>query len=192
MFACRYVIRTRSEENSGAPGTGVRNGWEPPCRCWELNLRLWQAIKTLNCRAISSAPRYHFLNSLLRFSSRWMSNYKSKITLDATAQRVNGSTGLVLGFGPSVGPLDRNISWLSDDVTCGLWDRISSLPTFQTKGQSTMSMFRLQDLVNFSSMESREGRLGRRLGWYIACLANMRTRIGSQKLHKKTQVLCTL
>lgn len=27
-----------SEEGVEGPGTGVRNGYEPSCECWELNL----------------------------------------------------------------------------------------------------------------------------------------------------------
>lgn len=61
-----------------SPALELTDGWEPPCRCRELNLRPRQATETLNGWAISSAPRYHFLNSLLRFSSRWMSNYKKQ------------------------------------------------------------------------------------------------------------------
>lgn len=46
----------RSEVGIGFPGTGVTDGWKPPCGCWEPNPRLPQERQVLLTTAPSRQP----------------------------------------------------------------------------------------------------------------------------------------
>lgn len=43
LLPCMYMCQThawclwKSEEGIGSPETGVTDGWEAPCGCWEMN-----------------------------------------------------------------------------------------------------------------------------------------------------------
>lgn len=53
-----------AEEAVGPPETGLRDGCEPPCGCWESNLGSLegQLVSALNYKAISPAPTEAFLS----------------------------------------------------------------------------------------------------------------------------------
>lgn len=56
LFACMNVPNAWSEEHTGSPGTGVVDGCELPCGCWEL--KLGPLREQLVFLAISSAPEF--------------------------------------------------------------------------------------------------------------------------------------
>ena len=66
-FAYMYVHHVstwytwRSEKGNGDPGTGGKDGFEPPCVCWESNTVLCKTGSCFNFWAISPALWFWFL-----------------------------------------------------------------------------------------------------------------------------------
>lgn len=59
MYLCTMRIQCpcRPENGVGSSGTGVPDGCDPPCECWELNQGPRRTVSPLNCLVI--APVLH-------------------------------------------------------------------------------------------------------------------------------------
>lgn len=55
----QYTLK--SEKGVKSPGTGARDGCDPPCRCWELNSGSFgRTASALNLWAVSPTQHWHF------------------------------------------------------------------------------------------------------------------------------------
>lgn len=99
---------------------------------------------------------------------------------------------LVLGFGPSVGPLDRNVSWFSDDVTCGLWDRISSpCQLFKQRVKALCLCYDFRTWLTSVVWKAGKGGWGGSLVGTVLVVQTWGPEL-DPKSYIKNQVLCTL